>query len=115
MLWYPRRYPTKEASEIKPEYPYALTKKMGEDLVLHWEKVYKIPSVSLRFFNVYGTRSRTSGTYGAVLGVFLAQKINNKPFTVVGDGEQTRDFTYVTDVANALLMMESKITGEILI
>ncbi len=110
----PRRYPTKEISEIKPEYPYALTKKMGEDLVLHWEKVYKIPAVSLRFFNVYGTRSRTSGTYGAVLGVFLAQKINNKPFTVVGDGEQTRDFTYVTDVANALLMtMESKITGEI--
>lgn len=52
-------------------------------------------------FNVYGTRSRTSGTYGAVFGVFLAQKLAGKPFTVVGSGEQTRDFTYVTDVADA--------------
>lgn len=110
----PKKYPTKETSEIKPEYPYALTKKMGEDLVIHWEKVYKIPSISLRFFNVYGTRSRTSGTYGAVLGVFLAQKLNNMPFTVVGDGEQTRDFTYVTDITEALLRaMESDISGEI--
>jgi UDP-glucose 4-epimerase len=58
----------------------------------------------MRFFNVYGTRSRTSGTYGAVFGVFLAQKINQKPFTIVGDGKQTRDFTYVTDVANACIM-----------
>ena len=83
-------------------YPYALTKRLGEELVLHWEKVYGIRALSLRFFNVYGTRARTSGTYGAVFGVFLAQKLNNKPFTVVGDGEQTRDFTYVTDVANAI-------------
>ena len=59
--------------------------------------------MSLRFFNVYGTRSRTSGTYGAVFGVFLAQKLNGQPFTVVGDGTQTRDFTYVTDVADALI------------
>jgi UDP-glucose 4-epimerase len=66
--------------------------------------VYKIPVVSLRLFNVYGPRSRTSGTYGAVFGVFLAQKLNNKPFTVVGDGTQTRDFVFVTDVANAFFM-----------
>ena len=56
---------------------------------------------SLRFFNVYGPRSRTSGTYGAVFGVFLAQKLAGKPFTVVGDGKQTRDFTFVSDVADA--------------
>ena len=55
------------------------------------------------FFNVYGPRSRTSGTYGAVFGVFLAQKLAGKPFTVVGDGEQTRDFTYVSDIVAALL------------
>jgi len=99
----PSEYPTPEHAAIKPEYPYALTKYMGEELVLHWSKLYKIPALSLRLFNVYGPRSRTTGAYGAVFGVFLAQKINNKPFTVVGDGTQTRDFTYVTDVANAFL------------
>ncbi len=62
-----------------------------------------MPTVSLRLFNVYGPRSRTSGTYGAVFGVFLAQKINGEPFTIVGDGEQTRDFTYVTDVSEAFV------------
>jgi UDP-glucose 4-epimerase len=58
----------------------------------------------MRFFNVYGPRSRTSGTYGAVFGVFLSQKLNNKPYTVVGSGKQTRDFTYVTDIVNACFM-----------
>ncbi len=100
----PDKYPTSENSLINPEYPYALTKYIGEQYVMHWSKVYGINATSLRFFNVYGTRSRTSGTYGAVFGVFLAQKINNKPFTVVGDGNQTRDFTYVTDVANACIV-----------
>lgn len=97
----PKKYPTDEKSEIKPEYPYALTKNLGEQLILHWSKVYNIISISLRLFNVYGLRSRTSGTYGAVFGVFLAQKINNKPYTVVGNGRQKRDFIYVTDVAEA--------------
>jgi len=97
----PDEYPTKETAEIRPQYPYALTKFLGEQTALHWGQVYNMPVVSLRLFNVYGTRSRTSGTYGAVFGVFLAQKLNNKPFTIVGDGTQTRDFTYVTDVAEA--------------
>jgi len=99
----PELYPTPESSPSKPMYPYALTKYMGEELVLHWSKVYKLPAISLRLFNVFGTRSRTTGTYGAVFGVFLAQKLNGYPFTVVGDGSQTRDFTYVTDVAKAFL------------
>ncbi len=74
-----------------------------------------MPVVSARFFNVYGPRSRTSGTYGAVFGVFLAQKIHGKPFTVVGDGKQTRDFTYVSDVAAALVAAaDSDVRGEIL-
>lgn len=101
----PLVYPTPEDSPILPQYPYALTKRLGEELVLHWANLYKLPAISARFFNVYGTRSRTSGTYGAVFGVFLAQKLAGKPFTVVGDGEQTRDFTYVTDVCNALLAL----------
>ena len=99
----PDSYPTTESADIRPQYPYALTKRMGEELVMHWAQVYKLPAVSTRFFNVYGTRSRTSGTYGAVFGVFLAQKLGGKPFTVVGDGHQTRDFTYVTDIASALI------------
>lgn len=110
----PDTYPTSELSEIRPQYPYALTKRLGEELVMHWAHVYKLPANSLRFFNVYGTRSRTSGTYGAVFGVFLAQKLGGRPYTIVGDGNQTRDFTYVTDVAGALVAVaESDRVGEI--
>lgn len=109
----PAVYPTPESAPIQPQYPYALTKHMGEELLLHWAQVYKLPAVSLRLFNVYGLRSRTSGAYGAVFGVFLAQKLGGRPYTVVGDGLQTRDFTYVTDVAEAFLCAaESNIAGE---
>ncbi|MEZ4771896.1 MAG: SDR family oxidoreductase [Bacteroidia bacterium] len=99
----PDLYPTPETAEIRPEYPYATTKWIGEQYVLNWHKVYGLATTSLRFFNVYGPRSRTSGTYGAVFGVFLAQKLNNKPYTVVGDGTQTRDFTFVSDIAAACI------------
>ena len=110
----PDAYPTPETAEIRPQYPYALTKRLGEELVMHWANVYKLPAVSTRFFNVYGTRSRTSGTYGAVFGVFLAQKLAGKPMTIVGDGNQTRDFTYVTDVAEALIAAaKSDVAGKI--
>ncbi len=110
----PDIYPTPETAEMRPQYPYALTKYLGEQIVLHWGKVYKLPVVSLRLFNVYGPRSRTSGTYGAVFGVFLAQKLNNKPFTVVGDGTQTRDFIYVSDVVDAFVMAaDSNVSNEI--
>lgn len=99
----PNVFPTSESAEIRPMYPYALTKWIGEQYVLHWSKVYKIPALSLRLFNVYGPRSRTSGAYGAVFGVFLSQIMNGKPLTVVGDGRQTRDFTYVDDVVEAFI------------
>lgn len=95
------QFPTPETAPIQPQYPYALTKYLGEQLVLHWAQVYKLPALSLRLFNVFGPRSRTTGVYGAVFGVFLAQKLHGKPFTVVGDGTQTRDFTFVGDVADA--------------
>ena len=111
----PDEYPTKETAEIRPQYPYALTKYLGEQLIMHWCQVYQLPAVSLRFFNVYGPRSRTSGTYGAVFGVFLAQKLAGKPFTIVGDGTQTRDFTFVSDVVEAIMRAaESDISGEII-
>ncbi len=107
-------FPTSEKEKIDTQYPYALTKRLGEELVLHWAKVYKIRSVSLRFFNVYGPRARTSGTYGAVFGVFLKQKLSNAPFTVVGDGNQTRDFTYVSDVVDACIsVLDLEILSEI--
>lgn len=94
-------YPTKETHDVSPQYPYALTKMMGEDLVGHWETVYKIPVVSLRLFNVYGLRARTKGTYGAMFGTFLAQLANDKLLTIVGDGKQKRDFVHVKDVVRA--------------
>ncbi len=111
----PKEYPTPETAPTAPQYPYALTKLLGEQLVMHWAQVYKLPALSLRLFNVYGPRSRTTGTYGAVFGVFLAQKLHGKPFTLVGDGTQTRDFTYVSDVADAFYAAAaSKLCGEIL-
>ena len=70
---------------------------------MHWAKVYKMPNLSLRFFNVYGPRSRTSGAYGAMFGVFLSQMMNKYPLTIVGNGKQTRDFIYISDVINGLI------------
>ncbi|OHB21283.1 MAG: NAD-dependent dehydratase [Parcubacteria group bacterium RIFCSPLOWO2_01_FULL_48_18] len=99
----PDKHPTEEAAPIRNEYPYAATKYMGELFSLHYSRVYKLPVVSLRLFNVYGLRVRTDSGYGAALGVFLAQKANYKPFTVVGDGTQTRDFVFVTDVVDAFV------------
>ena len=107
----PSKFPTNEKELINTQYPYALTKRLGEEIVLHWGKVYNLDVTSLRLFNVYGPKSRTSGTYGAVFGVFLAQKLNNKPYTVVGNGKQTRDFTYVSDVVNAFYMASKKNTN----
>lgn len=95
--------PTNELTSINPMYPYALSKWMGEEIVLHWTQLYKIKSLSLRLFNVYGPRARTSGNYGAVLGVFFAQKLAGIPLTIVGDGTQSRDFVYVLDVVEAFV------------
>lgn len=111
----PDKYPTTEEATIQPQYPYAFTKYIGEQYVLFWHKLYKIPVVSLRYFNVFGTRARNNNTYGAVFKVFLSQRLHKKPLTIVGDGKQSRDFIYVTDVAEAnLIAAESKLNGEIL-
>jgi UDP-glucose 4-epimerase len=110
----PDIYPTPETAPADPRYPYALTKHLGEQLVRHWAQLYGLPAVSVRFFNVYGPRARTSGTYGAVFGVFLAQLRAGKPLTVVGDGTQTRDFTFVSDAVDALLAAAERGTpGEV--
>jgi UDP-glucose 4-epimerase len=106
--------PTREDHQISPLYPYALSKYQGEQAAFHWCRVYRLPVNSIRIFNAYGTRSRTSGAYGAVFGVFLKQKLAGKPFTLVGDGTQSRDFLYATDVADAFLRAaETELSGEI--
>jgi len=99
----PNKYPTDEDASIDTRYPYAFSKYIGEQAIVHWSKVYKINFISLRLFNVFGTRSRTTGSYGAVMGVFLKQKLSNKSLTVVGNGQQKRDFIDVSDVVNALI------------
>ena len=106
--------PTGEDHPIAPEHPYALSKYQGEQAAFHWHKVYGLPVNSVRIFNAYGTRSRTSGAYGAVFGVFLRQKIAGQPLTVVGDGTQSRDFLFVTDVARGFLAAaETDLTGRV--
>jgi UDP-glucose 4-epimerase len=105
--------PTDESHSIAPQYPYALSKYLGEISAFHWHKVYGLPVNAICIFNAYGPRVRTTGVYGAVFGVFFRQKLAGKPYTVVGDGSQTRDFIYVTDIAKAFLAAaETGISGE---
>ena len=106
--------PTREDHPIDPQYPYALSKYQGEQAAFHWHQVYGLPVNSICIFNAYGPRVRTTGAYGAVFGVFFRQKLAGKPFTVVGDGTQRRDFIYVTDVAQAFLAAaRTSISGEL--
>ncbi len=96
--------PTKETDKTNLKYPYAFSKNLAEQMIIHWSNVYNINYISLRLFNVYGPRSRTNSAYGAALGIFMKQKLSNKPFTVVGDGRQKRDFIHVRDVARAFYL-----------
>jgi UDP-glucose 4-epimerase len=106
--------PTREDHPIAPQYPFELSKYMGEQAARHWHQVYRLPVNSIRIFNAYGTRVKTTGAYGAVFGVFFKQKLSNKPFTVIGDGTQSRDFLYVTDVASAFVAAaKTEKTGQI--
>ena len=105
--------PTREDHPIDPQYPYALSKYLGEQAAFHWHRVYGLPVNSICIFNAYGPRVRTTGVYGAVFGVFFRQKLAGKPYTVVGDGTQTRDFVYVRDVATAFYAAaQTEVVGE---
>tara|TARA_B100001123_G_scaffold293246_1_gene326825 strand:+ start:223 stop:1200 length:978 start_codon:yes stop_codon:yes gene_type:complete len=99
----PKKYPTNENAKINPQNPYAITKYIGEQLVINWAKLYKMPNISLRFFNAYGPNSRKKGPYGSVFSVFLAQRIKKKPLTIIGDGNQTRDFIHVFDLIDIMI------------
>ena len=105
--------PTDEFHEIKPMYPYALSKYQGEQAAFHWHQIYGLEVNSICIFNAYGPRVKTNGAYGAVFGVFLKQFLENAPLTLVGDGSQKRDFIFVTDVVKAFLKAaETKISGQ---
>ena len=104
----PEKFPTDENCKINPQYPYALTKFFGEQLVIYWAKIYSMHNVSLRFFNVYGPRSSLKNAYSSVFSVFLDQKRAEKSLTIVGDGNQTRDFIHVYDLTNAIIKASEK-------
>jgi UDP-glucose 4-epimerase len=93
--------PTTEECELNPMSPYALHKLMGEQYCKLFSKLYGLETVCLRYFNVYGERQYTEGAYCLVMGVFAGHSLKGEPMTINGDGEQTRDFTYVGDVVDA--------------
>jgi UDP-glucose 4-epimerase len=90
-----------EDAATKPESPYALQKKIGEDLCNSYTLIYSLPTVVLRYFNVYGTGNNEAGAYAPVTARFLKAKREGLKLAIVGDGEQTRDFIHVADVAKA--------------
>ena len=101
----PKKIPTKENDKIDVKHPYAFTKLLGEETVIKYANFFGMPNISCRFFNVYGPRLNTKGQYGAVFGNFLTQKRNNKPLTIVGNGNQTRDFIHVEDLIDAFIKL----------
>lgn len=110
----PKKFPTSETDKIDLKHPYAVTKFMGEELVMDYASLFKMPNISFRFFNVYGPRLNTSGQYSAVIGNFLSQIKRNKPLTIVGNGKQTRDFIHVDDLVFAFIkVIKSKYFNKI--
>lgn len=105
--------PLKENMPASPKSPYGLQKYIGELYCKVWNVVFQLPTVSLRYFNVYGPRNSAEGAYALVIAKFLKQRSQRKPMTITGDGKQTRDFTSVHDVVKAnLLAMKSKKVGK---
>ncbi len=110
----PKKLPTSEKDKIDLKNPYAATKFIGEEIIMRYASMFKMPNISLRFFNVYGPRLNISGQYSAVIGNFLLQTKNNKALTIVGNGKQTRDFIHVDDLINACVkVIKSKSINKI--
>jgi UDP-glucose 4-epimerase len=93
--------PTPENVELKPMSPYALQKQICEQYLQLFSELYGIETVCLRYFNVYGNRQPTEGSYVPVVGIFFRQVANNESMTITGDGKQVRDFVCVDDVVQA--------------
>ncbi len=106
--------PKREDMKPNPLSPYAITKLAGEYYCLVFHQVYGLPTVALRYFNVYGPRQDPNSQYAAVIPKFITSILEDKPPTVFGDGTQSRDFTFVKDVVQAnILAAESNATGAI--
>lgn len=96
--------PLRESMEVTPKSPYGLHKYMGERMCSLWSDLYSLPTVSLRYFNVYGPGFDPSGAYALVVGRFIDLRSQNKPLTIAGDGTNTRDYVNVMDVVRANLL-----------
>jgi len=104
--------PKKEDMSPNPQSPYAVTKLAGEHYCQVFHQVYGLPTICLRYFNVYGPRQDPNSQYAAVIPIFIRKVLDSKPPIIFGDGEQTRDFTFVKDVVEAnILGAESGATG----
>jgi UDP-glucose 4-epimerase len=88
--------------------PYSVSKVAGEELCKMYSSLYGLETVIFRYFNVYGERQPIKGQYAPVIGIFQRQKKNGEPMTIVGDGEQRRDFTHVSDVVSANILAATK-------
>ena len=109
----PEKLPTNENDNINPMSPYASHKYIGEVYLKLYAKIYGLETVCLRYFNVYGPRLDPEGAYPLVIGYFMKQAKNGMPLTITGDGNQTRDFVHVKDVAKAnILAMTSRNVGK---
>jgi len=93
--------PKREDMPTNPQSPYALTKLVGEYYCLIFHQVYSLPTVCLRYFNVYGPRQDPTSQYAAVIPRFIARVSRGNPPIIYGDGNQTRDFTFIKDVTQA--------------
>lgn len=105
--------PVREDAEVHPISPYGLQKYIGEMYSRLFFDIFKLPTVNLRYFNVYGPRQATEGAYCSVIGIFTRQRLAGEAMTIAGDGEQRRDFTYVGDVVRAnMLAAEAEKVGQ---
>jgi UDP-glucose 4-epimerase len=95
--------------------PYSLSKWQGEEICDLYTKLYGLSTISLRYFNVYGPREPLKGEYAPVMGLFKRQKEAGQPMTIVGNGNQRRDFTHISDAVEANLLAAEKlhVTGPV--
>lgn len=107
-----KELPARETMSPQPLNPYGLQKYVGELYCKIFSELYGLPTVSLRYFNVFGPRALLEGAYATVVGIFLRQKRDGEPLTIIGDGEQTRDFTYIKDVVRANIMAVESPVGK---
>lgn len=96
--------PLSESMQPAPKSPYALHKSVGEQACALWSELYELPTVSLRYFNVYGPRLDPNGAYALAIGKFLRLRKEGQPIEIWGDGMNTRDYVHVSDVARANLL-----------